>query len=57
MLDVLKKRACGCFVAGLRRGLRAREPALVESGAVYVYNFHLPVRGALSTVVEGSTRF
>lgn len=41
---MLKKKVCGCFVAGLRRALRAQEPALVESGAVYVYNFHLPVR-------------
>lgn len=46
-LDAFKKKACGCFVAGLRRGLRGQEPALVESGAVYVYNFHLPVSPGL----------
>lgn len=43
MLDQLKCRACGCFVAGMRRGLRAKEPVLVENGAVYIHNFHLPV--------------
>lgn len=42
-LDGLKKKACGCFVGGLRRAVRAKEPALVQSGAVYVYNFHMPV--------------
>lgn len=43
-LDLLKIRASGCFVAGMRRGLLAKEPALVENGAVYLHNFHLPVR-------------
>lgn len=44
LLDGLKQRACGCFVGGMRRAVRAKEPALVESGAVYVYNYHMPVR-------------
>lgn len=43
MLDGLKRKACGCFVGGIRRAVRAKEPALVESGAVYVYNYHMPV--------------
>lgn len=44
LLDELKKKACGCFVGGMRRAVRSKEPALVESGAVYVYNYHMPVR-------------
>lgn len=28
----------------MRRAVRSKEPALVESGAVYVYNYHMPVR-------------
>lgn len=43
LLDGLKRKACGCFVGGIRRAVRAKEPALVESGAVYVYNYHMPV--------------
>ncbi|CAM9269015.1 unnamed protein product [Scytosiphon promiscuus] len=46
MLDGLKKKACGCFVGGMRRAARAKEPALIENGAVFVYNFHMPVRHA-----------
>lgn len=44
LLDGLKQKACGCFVGGMRRAVRAKEPALVECGAVYVYNYHMPVR-------------
>eukprot|EP00903_Cladosiphon_okamuranus_P014428 g13389.t1 len=43
LLDGLKKKACGCFVGGMRRAVRAKEPALVECGAVYVFNYHMPV--------------
>lgn len=57
LLDLLKTRACGCFVAGIRRGLLAKEVVLVENGAVYVHNFHLPVRFSFLFSLTMSARF